>query len=163
MSALPNINNIKNIYFIGIGGIGMSAIARYFNSKGVVVSGYDRTETLLTKQLTEDGINIHYHEDIELIPKNTDLVVYTPAIPKEHQELLYYQNNGYPVVKRSDVLQIISDHSFNICVAGTHGKTTTTTMVAHILRDSSYGCNAFLGGISANYGTNFWSNEKMFA
>ncbi len=160
MSALPNINNIKNIYFIGIGGIGMSAIARYFNSKGVVVSGYDRTETLLTKQLTEDGINIHYHEDIELIPKNTDLVVYTPAIPKEHQELLYYQNNGYPVVKRSDVLQIISDHSFNICVAGTHGKTTTTTMVAHILRDSSYGCNAFLGGISANYGTNFWSNEK---
>lgn len=138
----------------------MSAIARYFNSKGVIVSGYDRTETNLTKQLTDDGISIHYHEDVELIPKSTDLVVYTPAIPKEQQELRYYQNNGYPVVKRSDVLQIISDHSFNICVAGTHGKTTTTTMVAHILRDSGYGCNAFLGGISANYGTNFWSSEK---
>ncbi len=160
MSAVPNINHIKNIYFIGIGGIGMSAIARYFNAKGVLVSGYDRTETPLTKQLIEDGISIHYHEDIEQIPKNADLVVYTPAIPKDHQELLFYQNNRYPVVKRSDVLQIISNHSINICVAGTHGKTTTTTMVAHILRDSGYGCNAFLGGISANYGTNFWSSDK---
>ena len=163
MSAVPNINHIKNIYFIGIGGIGMSAIARYFNAKGVLVSGYDRTETPLTKQLIEDGISIHYHEDIEQIPKNADLVVYTPAIPKDHQELLFYQNNRYPVVKRSDVLQIISNHSINICVAGTHGKTTISTLIAHILRHTEYGCNAFLGGISANYNVNYWSSDKQVA
>jgi UDP-N-acetylmuramate--alanine ligase len=148
------------VYFIGIGGIGMSAIARYFHSKGIAVSGYDKTRTALTGTLEQEGIPIHYTEDVSIIPKDADLVVYTPAIPKEHAELLYYQNNGYKVVKRSDVLQIISDNTFNICVAGTHGKTTISTMVAHILRHSGYGCNAFLGGISVNYNTNFWSSEN---
>jgi UDP-N-acetylmuramate--alanine ligase len=148
------------VYFIGIGGIGMSAIARYFHSKGIAVSGYDKTRTALTSTLEHEGIPIHYTEDVGLIPKEVDLVVYTPAIPKDHAELVYYQNNGYKVVKRSDVLQIISDNTFNICVAGTHGKTTISTMVAHILRHSGYGCNAFLGGISVNYTTNFWSSEN---
>lgn len=148
------------IYFIGIGGIGMSALARYFHSKGIKVSGYDRTQTELTKELEKEGISIHYHEDVNAIPKDLDLVVYTPAVPKEHAELVYYQEHGYKVVKRSDVLQAISADSFNICVAGTHGKTTITTMIAHILRHSGYGCNAFLGGISVNYHTNFWSSPN---
>jgi UDP-N-acetylmuramate--alanine ligase len=155
---ISSLNGIIKIYFIGIGGIGMSAIARYFHSKGIEVSGYDRTQTELTKGLEQEGISIHYNEDVNAIPKDVDLVVYTPAIPKEHAELVYYQQRGYKVVKRSDVLQAISADSFNICVAGTHGKTTITTMIAHILRHSGYGCNAFLGGISANYGTNFWSS-----
>jgi len=148
------------VYFIGIGGIGMSAIARYFHSKGRKVSGYDKTETPLTKALTREGIPVHYTDDVNLIPKKVDLVVYTPAIPKEQTELQYYNKNGFKVVKRSDVLQIISEDSFNICVAGTHGKTTVSTMIAHILRHSNFGCNAFLGGISTNYNTNFWSNEN---
>jgi UDP-N-acetylmuramate--alanine ligase len=148
------------VYFIGIGGIGMSAIARYFHSKGIAVSGYDKTRTALTSNLEQEGIPIHYTEDVNSIPKDADLVVYTPAIPKDHAELVYFQNNSYKVVKRSDVLQIISDNTFNICVAGTHGKTTISTMVAHILRHSGYGCNAFLGGISVNYNTNFWSSEN---
>lgn len=148
------------VYFVGIGGIGMSAIARYFHSKGVKVSGYDKTNTALTAELEKQGIEIHYKEDVSLIPKNVDLVVYTPAIPKAHAELVYYQTNGYKVVKRSDVLQMISNSSFNICVAGTHGKTTISTMVAHILKHTGYGCNAFLGGISTNYGTNFWSSDN---
>ena len=138
----------------------MSAIARYFHSKGIEVSGYDRTQTELTKELDNEGISIHYNEDLAAIPKDVDLVVYTPAVPKEHAELVYYQEHGYKVVKRSDVLQAISAGSFNICVAGTHGKTTITTMIAHILRHSGYGCNAFLGGISVNYGTNFWSSAN---
>ena len=151
---------VGGIYFIGIGGIGMSAIARYFHFKGIKVSGYDKTATALTKELEAGGIAIHYEENVEVIPKDVQLVVYTPAVPKDHKELLYYQQQGYKVVKRSDVLQIISESSFNICIAGTHGKTTITTMVAHLLRDSGYGCNAFLGGISVNYGTNFWSSER---
>jgi UDP-N-acetylmuramate--alanine ligase len=150
----------STVYFIGIGGIGMSAVARYFHSKGIKVSGYDKTQTPLTKELEQAGINIHYEENTEMIPKEAKLVVYTPAIPKEHKELVYYQQSGYKVVKRSDVLQMITESSFNICVAGTHGKTTISTMVAHLLRDTGYGCNAFLGGISGNYGTNFWSSEK---
>ena len=148
------------IYFIGIGGIGMSALARYFHSKGVKVSGYDKTPSSLTKELEQEGMQIHYEENVELIPKDAELVVYTPAVPKEHKELVYYQQNGYKVVKRSDVLQIVTESSFNICIAGTHGKTTITTMVAHMLRHTGYGCNAFLGGISVNYGTNFWSSER---
>lgn len=148
------------LYFIGIGGIGMSAIARYYNTRGVKVSGYDKTETVLTKQLEAEGINIHYEEDLSLIPKDVDLVVYTPAIPADHAELRFYQNNNYKVAKRSDVLKIITESSFNICVAGTHGKTTVSTMIAHILRHSGFGCNAFLGGISANYQTNFWSDKN---
>lgn len=151
---------IKSVYFIGIGGIGMSALARYFHSKGVTVSGYDRTRTELTVDLELSGIVIHYTEDLNLAPKDVDFVVYTPAIPTDHMELVYYRANNFRVLKRSDVLQIITESSFNICVGGTHGKTTTTTMIAHILRHSGYGCNAFLGGIAANYNTNFWSSEK---
>ncbi len=154
------IDKLSEVYFIGIGGIGMSAIARFFHSCGVKVSGYDKTETALTKELTASGIIIHYEEEVDLIPKEVDLVVYTPAVPAKHKELAYYRENGFNVVKRSDVLQIISESSFNICIAGTHGKTTITTMIAHLLRDSGFGCNAFLGGIAANYGTNFWSSEK---
>jgi UDP-N-acetylmuramate--alanine ligase len=159
-SPFGGLNEIRSVYFIGIGGIGMSAIARYFQFKGIKVSGYDKTATALTKELEKSGMQIHYEENTELIPKEVDLVVYTPAIPKEHKELLYYQQHDYRVVKRSDVLQLISESSFNICIAGTHGKTTITTMVAHLLRHSGYGCNAFLGGISVNYGTNFWSDPK---
>jgi UDP-N-acetylmuramate--alanine ligase len=151
---------MKVIYFIGIGGIGMSALARYFHSKGTKVSGYDKTSSSLTKELEQEGMQIHYEENVEIIPKDAELVVYTPAVPKEHKELVYYQQHGYKVVKRSDVLQIATESSFNICIAGTHGKTTITTMVAHLLRHTGYGCNAFLGGISVNYGTNFWGSEK---
>jgi UDP-N-acetylmuramate--alanine ligase len=155
------IDEIKVAYFVGIGGIGMSAIARFFNSRGVKVSGYDRTETGLTKQLQAEGISIHYEPDVELIPKDADLVVYTPAIPDDQEALIFYRQHGYRMLKRSDVLQMITASSFNICIAGTHGKTTITTMIAHLLRDSGYGCKAFLGGISVNYGTNFWqSGEK---
>jgi UDP-N-acetylmuramate--alanine ligase len=154
------IENIKRIYFIGIGGIGMSALARYFNSKKVIVSGYDKTATVLTKQLAAEGIQVHYEDNIEFIDKNAELIVYTPAVPKDHQELNYYQQNNYTVVKRSDVLGAITNSAFNICVAGTHGKTTTSTMVGHLLQHSGYGCNAFLGGIAANYNSNFWSSSN---
>lgn len=154
------VGNIRAIYFIGIGGIGMSALARYFHSKNVVVSGYDKTQTPLTKALEDIGIAIHYYEYVDGIPKDVNVVVYTPAIPANHAELVYYKTHGYKVVKRSDILQMISESSFNICIAGTHGKTTTTSMIAHILRHSGYGCNAFLGGIAANYNTNFWSSDN---
>ena len=150
----------NNIYFIGIGGIGMSALARYYNSIGVMVSGYDKTETILTKQLQDEGINIHFEDNINLIPKQVDFVVYTPAIPSNHTELNFYRDNNYSVLKRSDVLKLITENSFNICVAGTHGKTTTSTMIGHLLRDTGFGCNAFLGGIAANYNTNFWSSKE---
>jgi UDP-N-acetylmuramate--alanine ligase len=157
---MVDIKNISRIYFIGIGGIGMSALARYFSSRGVTVSGYDKTETNLSRQLEEEGINIHYTDDINLLDRDAQLVVYTPAVPKEHREFTYYQKNNYELLKRSDVLGKITEESFNICVAGTHGKTTISAMIAHILRDSGYGCNAFLGGISVNYNTNFWSSKK---
>ena len=151
---------VKRIYFIGIGGIGMSALARYFNIKGVAVSGYDKTETILTKMLAEEGIVIHYEDDIELIDKEAELVVYTPAVPKDHKELNYFLQHNYNLVKRSEVLAAITNSTYNICIAGTHGKTTTSTMVAHILRHSEYGCNAFLGGIAVNYNSNFWPSKK---
>jgi UDP-N-acetylmuramate--alanine ligase len=154
---MVDIKNISRIYFIGIGGIGMSALARYFSSKGVIVSGYDKTKTNLSDQLENEGIKIHYADDISLLDKDAEVIVYTPAVPKEHKEFIYYQQNNYPLLKRSDVLEMITDDSFNICVAGTHGKTTISAMIAHILRDSGYGCNAFLGGVSVNYNTNFWS------
>ena len=157
---MHKLDTIKNIYFIGIGGIGMSALARYFVSKGCKVSGYDKTETILTQALTELGIYIHYEDNIGLIDTDASVVVYTPAIPESHNELTYYRNNGYEVVKRSDVLGWITEGTVNICVAGTHGKTTVSTMVAHVLRDSGYGCTAFLGGIAANYNTNFWSSDN---
>ncbi|MDE3235729.1 MAG: UDP-N-acetylmuramate--L-alanine ligase [Bacteroidota bacterium] len=157
---MNKLNNIQNIYFIGIGGIGMSALARYFKHKGAIVSGYDKTITPLTQELEQSGIAIHYEERVDLIPREVDAVVYTPAIPKDHAELVFYQQHNYTVMKRSDVLQWITEHSFNICIGGTHGKTTITTMTAHLLRHSGYGCNAFLGGIAANYGTNFWSSDN---
>jgi UDP-N-acetylmuramate--alanine ligase len=155
-----SLDSIREVYFIGIGGIGMSAVARYFHARGVKVSGYDRTSTVLTQALEAEGIPVHYTETIASVPSSPDLVVYTPAIPAGNKELAYCREQGMMVVKRSDVLQIISAGSFNICIAGTHGKTTITTMVAHLLRDTGYGCNAFLGGIAANYGTNFWSDPR---
>ena len=157
---MHKLDTIKNIYFIGIGGIGMSALARYFVAKGCAVSGYDKTKTVLTEALTELGIHIHYEDDTSLIDTKADVVVYTPAIPASHSELTYYRDNGYEVVKRSDILGWITEGTVNICVAGTHGKTTVSTMVAHLLRDSGYGCTAFLGGIAANYNTNFWSSDN---
>ncbi|MDB5275282.1 MAG: UDP-N-acetylmuramate--L-alanine ligase [Ferruginibacter sp.] len=153
-------NETAAIYFLGIGGIGMSALARYFNSIGVRVSGYDKTPTALTRQLTAEGINIHFEDSVELIDKAVQLVVYTPAVPVNHTELNFYQQHNYTVIKRSDVLQAITENSYNVCIAGTHGKTTTSTMVAHILTHSGFGCNAFLGGIAVNYDTNFWGSEK---
>jgi UDP-N-acetylmuramate--alanine ligase len=154
------LDTIKNIYFIGIGGIGMSALARYFVAKGCVVNGYDKTKTILTEALSEIGINIHYEDSLDLLDKNASVVVYTPAIPESQVELTYYRANGYEVVKRSDVLGWITEGTVNICVAGTHGKTTVSSMIAHLLRDTGYGCTAFLGGIAANYNTNFWSSDN---
>jgi UDP-N-acetylmuramate--alanine ligase len=158
-----DLKNIQRVYFVGIGGIGMSAIARFFNENGVKVSGYDRTETTLTRQLSAEGMQIHYTDDVNLADPQANLVVYTPAIPPIHSELKWYIENGYEVVKRSDVLQEITRELFAITVAGTHGKTTISTMISHILRHSGYGCNAFLGGISVNYDRNFWSSEKRVA
>jgi len=159
-SQMNPLTNIKNIYFIGIGGIGMSALARYFNTQGVVVSGYDKTPTLLTDDLIKEGIHIHFEEDINQIDNAATVIVYTPAVPTTHLELNYYRDHGYNVVKRSDVLQWVTENAFTIGIAGTHGKTTTTSMTAHILRHTEYGCNAFLGGIASNYNTNFWSHER---
>lgn len=157
---MADLRQIQKIYFIGIGGIGMSALARYFLQQGKNVSGYDKTETILTKALVEEGILVTYVDDVKELPKDVQLVVYTPAIPNEHRGLNYFKNNGYELLKRSEVLGLITANSVNVCVAGTHGKTTISTMIAHILRDSGMGSNAFLGGISANYNTNFWSDQN---
>ena len=138
----------------------MSALARYFNSRGHKVSGYDRTESELTKQLVKEGMIIHYDDNISLVEKNAALVIYTPAIPVGHSEFNFLKTNGFTIIKRSEALGLITENKLNICVAGTHGKTTTSAMVAHILRDSGFGCNAFLGGIATNYNSNFWSSEK---
>lgn len=158
-----NVRALKRVYFVGIGGIGMSALARFFRSQGTVVNGYDRTETALTKQLVAEGMGVHYTDDINLLDKETELVVYTPAIPKDHAELNWYRDNGYAVYKRSDVLQWITEALFAITVAGTHGKTTISTMIAYLLRETGYGCNAFLGGISVNYNSNYWSSDNATA
>lgn len=160
-----NIEIIKSVYFIGAGGIGMSALVRYFLSKGKKVAGYDRTPSELTEKLTEEGALIHYEENTNLIPeeckdKNTTLVIYTPAIPQEHEELRYFTENGFEIKKRSQVLGIITHSSKGLCVAGTHGKTTTSTMAAHLLHQSHVDCTAFLGGISKNYGTNLILSDK---
>ena len=138
----------------------MSALARYFKSRGAIVSGYDKTSTALSRQLEEEGMIVHYEDSMELIDKNADMIVYTPAIPADHSGLNFYRNNNYALLKRSEVLGMITTNNFNICVAGTHGKTTTSTMIAYMLRDTGYGCNAFLGGIATNYNTNFWSSTK---
>ena len=146
----------RHIYFIGIGGIGMSAIARYYKFKGLHVSGYDKTPSELTNELESEGIEVHYEDDIAYIPKDVDstLVIYTPAIPKEMGELVYVMENGYRVIKRSRMLGEIAHGQRCMAVAGTHGKTTTSTLLAHIFQHSGEGCSAFLGGISKNYGSN---------
>ena len=146
----------KNAYFIGIGGIGMSAIARYFKFKGLNVAGYDKTESELTDTLQKEGIDVHYVDNVDFIPKDIEntLVVYTPAIPHDLKELNYVMDNGYNVFKRSKVLGEITDGERCLAVSGTHGKTTTSTLTAHILDESGEGCSAFLGGISKNYDTN---------
>ena len=154
-----NIETIQSVYFVGAGGIGMSALIRYFLSKGKRVAGYDRTPSELTARLIKEGADIHYEEDVNLIPdwckdSASTLVVYTPAIPQEHVELNYFRTNDFEIHKRAQVLGIITRSSKALCVAGTHGKTTTSTMVAHLLHQSAVGCTAFLGGISKNYGTN---------
>ena len=157
---MKDYTNISRVYFIGIGGIGMSALAKYYLSRNATVSGYDKTVSPLTKEMEKEGINIHYEDNIDMLDKSAQLVVYTPAVPKDHKEYNYYLANNYEMVKRSKVLGEITKSSFNICIAGTHGKTTISTMVAHILRHTGFGCNAFLGGISVNYDTNFWSSDN---
>lgn len=154
------IKDIKSVYFIGVGGIGMSAIARYFVNCGFVVAGYDKTPSALTQQLEKEGVLIHYEENTEQIPhacrnKNTTLVVYTPAIPDTHRELEYFKQNDFTVMKRAQVLGILTEAHKGLCFAGTHGKTTTSAMCAHIMHQSHTDCNAFLGGISKNYATNY--------
>lgn len=154
-----DFKDIHSVYFVGAGGIGMSALIRYFLAKGKAVGGYDRTSSELTERLIAEGAQIHYEENAELIPndfrdKAHTLVVYTPAIPQEHAELAYFRNNGFEIHKRAQVLGMLTRSSRGLCVAGTHGKTTTSTMAAHLLHQSHVGCNAFLGGISKNYGTN---------
>ena len=154
-----DFKDIHSVYFVGAGGIGMSALIRYFLAKGMAVGGYDRTSSELTERLIAEGAQIHYEENAELIPndfrnKAHTLVVYTPAIPQEHAELAYFRNNGFEIHKRAQVLGMLTRSSRGLCVAGTHGKTTTSTMAAHLLHQSHVGCNAFLGGISKNYGTN---------
>lgn len=154
------IKDIKAVYFVGAGGIGMSAIARYFIHRGIVVAGYDKTPSNLTKQLEKEGMLIHYTEDVTEIPHackdpKTCLVIYTPAIPAEHKELVFFREGGFEIQKRAQVLGTLTRTHKGLCVAGTHGKTTTSTMCAHIMHQSSVDCNAFLGGISKNYGTNY--------
>lgn len=154
-----NIHTIKSVYFIGAGGIGMSALVRYFLSKGKKVGGYDRTPSELTHKLSEEGAQIHYEENVALIsddfknPEET-LVIYTPAIPASHQELMFFRQNQFEIQKRAQVLGMLTQTEKGLCVAGTHGKTTTSTMAAHLLHQSHIGCNAFLGGIAKNYQTN---------
>lgn len=154
------IKDIKAVYFVGAGGIGMSAIARYFIHRGIVVAGYDKTPSNLTKQLEKEGMLIHYTEDITEIPHackdpKTCLVIYTPAIPNDHKELIFFREGGFEIQKRAQVLGTLTRTHKGLCVAGTHGKTSTSTMCAHIMHQSSIDCNAFLGGISKNYGTNY--------
>ena len=161
------LKDIKAVYFVGAGGIGMSAIARYFIKKGHVVAGYDKTPSTLTKQLEKEGMLIHYEENVDAIPHacrqpQSCLVIYTPAIPAEHQELVYFRENGFEIQKRAQVLGTLTQSHKGLCVAGTHGKTTTSTMCAHIMHQSHLDCNAFLGGISKNYGTNYILSESDY-
>ena len=154
------LKDIKAVYFVGAGGIGMSAIARYFLKKGLVVAGYDKTPSELTHELEKEGMLIHYKEDVGQIPaactsKESCLVAYTPAIPAEHKELTFFREHGFEIQKRAQVLGTLTRTHKGLCVAGTHGKTTTSTMCAHIMHQSHVDCNAFLGGISKNYGTNY--------
>ena len=158
-----DISGIKSVYFIGIGGIGMSALARFFLQRGANVSGYDRAETELTQQLVSEGASVHYTDDITLANKDAALIVYTPAIAKDNAELCWFVANNTPVYKRSDVLQWITETMHSITVAGTHGKTTTSAMIAYLLREAGAGCNAFLGGTAVNYNSNYWSSDTDMA
>lgn len=157
-----DFNNIKKAYFIGVGGIGMSAIARYFNSRGIEVFGYDRTLTQLTQQLENEGIKIHYEDDVSQIPDGIDLVVYTPAVPRSHSELSYFFDNDFPVLKRAAVLGIISKAKKVIGIAGTHGKTTTSTITTHLLNEGNVAISAFLGGIALNFESNFVEGDSDY-
>lgn len=155
-----DLQHIKAVYFIGAGGIGMSALARYFLHMGRVVAGYDRTPTPLTRELVQEGIPIHYDEDVEAIPEackdvQSCLVIYTPAVPETHKELAFFRRRDFEIQKRAQVLGTLTRSHKGLCVAGTHGKTSTSTMCAHIMHESHIDCNAFLGGISKNYGTNY--------
>ena len=161
------LKDIKAVYFIGAGGIGMSAIARYFLKKGLVVGGYDKTPSDLTRQLEKEGMLIHYEENIDEIPHickqvKKCLVIYTPAIPDNHKELQFFRENNFEIQKRAQVLGTLTQAHKGLCVAGTHGKTTTSTMCAHIMHQSHLDCNAFLGGISKNYGTNYILSDSDF-
>jgi len=158
-----NINNIHNVYFIGIGGIGMSALARYFVANGKIVAGYDKTKTDITEALVDLGVKVHFEDSVNNITApflnaETTLVIYTPAVPKDHKELNYFKNNNYEVLKRSTVLGEITKNTFCLAVAGTHGKTTTTSILGHLLYQSNVEVTAFLGGISENYNSNFILN-----
>ena len=160
-----NTNTLKAVYFVGAGGIGMSALVRYFLSKGKVVGGYDRTASALTEKLRQEGADIHYEDNVALIPEvflnpETTLIVYTPAIPAEHKELTYFREHNFEIQKRAQVLGMITQTERGLCVAGTHGKTTTSTMAAFLLDNSHVKCNAFLGGISKNYGTNLLISDQ---
>ena len=161
------LKDIKAVYFIGAGGIGMSAIARYFLKKGFVVAGYDKTPSDLTRHLEKEGMLIHYEENVDEIPfackqPKSCLVIYTPAIPTSHKELCFFQENGFEIQKRAQVLGTLTQSHKGLCVAGTHGKTTTSTMCAHIMHQGHLDCNAFLGGISKNYGTNYILSDSDF-
>lgn len=161
------LKDIKAVYFVGAGGIGMSAIARYFINKGLVVAGYDKTPSELTRRLEKEGMLIHYEENIDEIPHackkpESTLVIFTPAIPESHKELAYFRANGFEVQKRAQVLGTLTHSHKGLCVAGTHGKTTTSTMCAHIIHQSHVDCNAFLGGISKNYGTNYILSDSEY-
>jgi UDP-N-acetylmuramate--alanine ligase len=155
-----NLAAINKVYFLGIGGIGMSALARFFMQRGAEVRGYDRTETELTRQLAAEGAKIHYEDSAALLWPEAELIVYTPAIPKDNIELNWYKGQGREVYKRSDVLQWITEGHRAITVAGTHGKTTVSAMIAHLLRHAGFGGTAFLGGIAANYNSNFWKSDN---
>ena len=162
-----NLEDIKAVYFVGAGGIGMSALVRFFLAKGYKVGGYDKTPSPLTERLIEEGALIHYDDNIDEVDdcfkqKDEVLVVYTPAIPDDHQELQYFRTNGFEVQKRAQVLGTLTKSLKGLCVAGTHGKTTTSTMAAHLLHQSHVDCNAFLGGISKNYGTNYILSESEY-
>lgn len=155
----------RNIYFLGIGGIGMSALARYFKAKGFAVAGYDRTPSELTRELEREGISIHYEDDLQLIPsefrdKSETLVVFTPAVPQTMGEFVWLRDNGFEIMKRSQVLGEVTRMQRAICISGTHGKTTTSTMTSHLLHNSHVECNAFLGGISKNFSRNLLLSEK---
>jgi len=154
------LKHIHSIYFLGIGGIGMSALARYFHLQGTMVNGYDKTKTSITDALEAEGINVHFEENIELIPSNVDLVVYTPAVPKDHTEYLYLIEKNIPIIKRSDLLGMITNNVFTIAVSGTHGKTSITSMIAFIINTAGKNVNAFIGGISKNFNSNLLVNSQ---